>query len=144
MRLTALCLLTIPMAGCIPFPIGGIDRGIPLEEVRVAAVEVTPTRLSATMSNGDRCRAERPETERGGWSGVTSDCPFALPFTVTFQQAGSGSRFIIEDPTGVPVGEDGGPGPRAEVFLTDVDGQRRLFIAPLGPNVRFETMPPAS
>jgi hypothetical protein len=131
-----------PLAACVPVLPGLTARDIPPEEVRIASVAAAPTRLTVRLSDGARCVARRPEAERGGWSGVTADCGYALPFTVSFRQDGSASRFVIEDPTGVPVAEDGGPGPRAEVFITDVDGQRRLFIAPLGRGVRFETEPP--
>lgn len=142
-------ILALPLLGaaCVPstFTDGrsAAPDGTPSGETRIAAVEATPRRLVVRLSDGARCVSERPEGVPGGWSGVTpAECGYALPYTVTFQEGGSPSRFIIEDPTGVPVGPDGGPGPRAEVFITDVGGQRRLFISPLGPNVRFETLPP--
>jgi hypothetical protein len=136
-------LLVLPLAvGCVPILPGDPAFDVPPGEVRAVSVSVVPDRLVVRLSDGQRCRAERPEGETGGWSGVTAECGYALPFTVVFRQGGSPSRYIIEDPAVLPAGPDGGPGPRAEVFLTDVDGQRRLFVAPLSESVRFETVAP--
>ncbi|TFL16971.1 hypothetical protein [Jannaschia formosa] len=144
-------LLALPFLGvaCVPMTegLGTETRAEPAGPPRVTGVEASPSRVVIRVSDGARCTADRPEGVPGGWTGTTApDCGYVIPFTVEFHQGGSRSRFIIEDPTGVPLGPDGAPGPRAEVFVTDLDGQRRLFIAPLGPNVRFETLaspPPA-
>lgn len=136
-----LFILPLAIAACQPIlDAGGVEQGVavPPGEVRVAAVSASATQVTIRMSNGNRCRAERPEGQTGNWSGVTSgeDCGFALPFAVTYKQGAVPQRYTIEAaPAGV--------GPRAEVFVTDVDGVRRLFAAPLGPNVRFETPAPA-
>lgn len=136
-----LFILPLAIAACQPVVDGGVAGqgvAVPPGEVRVAAVSASPNQLTIRMSNGNRCRAERPEGVSGNWSGVTSgeDCGFALPFDVTYKQGAVPQRFTIEAaPAGV--------GPRAEVFVTDVDGVRRLFAAPLGPNVRFGTPEPA-
>ncbi|WP_179379520.1 hypothetical protein [Jannaschia marina] len=130
-------LLPLAIAACQPIVpgAGGSGQGapVPAGEVRVAAVSASPSRVTIRMSDGARCVVERPEGTPGNWSGVTSgeDCGYQLPFTVAFKQGAVPQRFTIEAaPAGV--------GPRAEVFVTDVDGVRRLFAAPLGPNVRFE------
>lgn len=138
MRPAILFALPLAASACVPLALpGAVDATIPPGEVRVAAAEASPDRLTLRMSNGERCIAERPEGETGGWSGVMAECPYPLPYMVTFQQGGAAQRFVIEDPTGFPSNGSGGPGPRAEVFVTDVNGARRLFVAPLGPNVRF-------
>ena len=143
MRL-ALLLLPAWLAGCVVEGMGGLGAGpgaappVPPGQVRVAQATATPSTLTLRMTNGERCEAVRPEGVRGNWSGVTGECGFALPFAVAFRQGGNPARFRVEAPVGVPVGPDGAPGPRAEVFVTDVDGVRRLFVAPLGANVRFE------
>ncbi len=123
------------LAACQPIVLGegGGSADIPAGEVRVAGVEATASRVTLQLSNGRRCRVDRPEGELGNWSGVTSgeDCGYQLPFFVSFKQGAVSQRFVIEAPVA-------GTGPRAEVFVTDVDGVRRLFSAPLPKGVRFE------
>lgn len=136
-----LLILPLAIAACQPIlDTAGAGQGVevPPGEVRVAAVAASANRVTIRLSNGARCRAERPEGVTGNWSGVTAgeECGFALPFAVTYRQGAVPQRYTIEAaPAGV--------GPRAEIFVTDVDGVRRLFAAPLGPNVRFETPTPA-
>ncbi|PWJ19271.1 hypothetical protein [Jannaschia seohaensis] len=145
MRLAFILALPFFGAACVPMTDGAVTRADLEGPPRVASVDASPNRVVIRVSDGARCTAERPEGVLAGWSGVTEEeCGYVLPFTVEFHQGGVASRFIIEDPTGVPVGPDGGPGPRAEVFVTDIDGVRRLFFSPLGPNVRFEKRPAAS
>lgn len=132
-----LLLLPLAIAACQPVSSGTGGSAvvdIPPGEVRVAAVDASPSQVTFRLSNGKRCVAERPEGEPGNWSGVTSgeDCGFRLPFAVTFKQGAVPQRFTIE-------AAPAGTGPRAEVFVTDVDGVRRLFSAPLRANVRFGT-----
>ncbi|CTQ50416.1 hypothetical protein [Jannaschia donghaensis] len=131
-----LLLLPLAIAACQPILPGasGAAANIPPGEVRVASVAATPARVTLRLSNGKRCVAERPEGVPGNWSGVTSgeDCGYRLPFAVTFKQGAVPQRFTIE-------AAPAGTGPRAEVYVTDIDGVRRLFAAPLGSNVRFET-----
>ncbi|WP_371153520.1 hypothetical protein [Jannaschia sp. 2305UL9-9] len=139
-------LLSLPLlaAACVPVideSVSATPDGTPSGEARIVSVVAAPSRLTIRLSDGARCVSQRPEGVPGGWSGVTADCGYQLPYTVTFVRGGSSARFVIEDPTGVPQGPDGQPGPRAEVFVTDVSGQRRLFVSPLGPNVRFEEQP---
>ncbi|GIT96123.1 hypothetical protein JANAI62_27460 [Jannaschia pagri] len=143
MRPALFLALPALMAGCVVVDetSSAGPEGVPSGETRVLSAVATPSRVTIRMSDGARCVAARPEGVPGGWSGVTADCGYQLPYAVTFVQGGSPARFVIEDPTGVPAGPDGRPGPRAEVIVTDVSGQRRLFISPLGPNVRFETTP---
>ena len=131
-----LCLIPLALAACQPIGLGGGAVDIPPGEVRVASVAATANELTLRLSNGERCEAVRPEGVVGNWSGVTSaeDCGYALPFTVTYKQGAVEQRFTIE-------AAPAGTGPRAEVFVTDVDGVRRLFASPLGRNVRFA--PPA-
>ncbi|SFI20260.1 hypothetical protein [Jannaschia pohangensis] len=138
----ALALVPLALAACQPISGAGgaTSTPVPSGQVRVADASATPNRLTLRMSDGARCVADRPEGQTGGWSGVTQDCGYALPFTVAFYQSGTAQRFTIEA-TPVPLGPDGRPGARAEIFVTDVDGVRRLFISSLGPNVRFETAP---
>ncbi|MGB3409101.1 MAG: hypothetical protein WBA67_16590 [Jannaschia sp.] len=145
MRPAILSVLPLLAVACVPVTGDGATAGAggaPSAEARIVEVNASPSRLFVRMSDGARCVSARPEGVPGGWSGVTADCGYELPFEVTFRQGGSPTRFIIEDPSGVPGTADGGVGPRAEVFITDVGGQRRLFVSGLGPNVRFET--PAS
>lgn len=133
-----LLLLPLAIAACQPIVLGEGGAGgavaVPPGQVRVAAVDASPDRVTIRMSNGNRCVAERPEGEQGNWSGVTSgeDCGYRLPFAVTFRQGAVPQRYTIE-------AAPAGTGPRAEVFVTDVDGVRRLFASPLRSNVRFET-----
>lgn len=138
MRPTSI-LLPLALAACIPFDGGGTAPVVvPPGQVRVVAAQATPSMIALRMSNGERCTATRPEGVTGSWSGTTGDCGYALPFTVTFRQGGDPARFRVEAPSGAALGPDGTPGPRAEIFVVDVDGVRRLFTAPLGRNVRFE------
>lgn len=131
-------LAALALAACQPITDafdGGASRSgvtVPPGEVRVVAASATPGRVTIRLSDGARCTAERPESEPGGWSGVTADCGYQLPYTVAFRQAGTAQRFTVE-------AAPAGTGPRAEIFVTDVDGIRRLFTSPLGANVRFET-----
>lgn len=104
---------------------------VPPGQVRVVSAAATPGTVTIRLSDGSRCTGLRPEGTPGGWSGVTADCGYALPYTVTFKQAGVPQRFRIE-------AAPAGTGPRAEIFVVDVDGVRRLFASPLGSNVRFE------
>ncbi|CTQ32919.1 hypothetical protein [Jannaschia rubra] len=108
----------------------------PSAEVRVVGVKARPDRVTIRLSDGARCVGERPENEPGGWSGITTGCGYQLPYTVVLKQGVEGQRYTIETPTA-------GTGPRAEVLVTDVDGIRRLFTSAFGPDVRFETLPPA-
>jgi hypothetical protein len=98
--------------------------------------------LTVTLSDGARCVAERPELEGGGWSGVTNNCGYALPYTVIFF-AGSDNplRFAVEENFEV-LQSDGTLMPRAEVYITDVDGVQKLFVSPLS-NVRVSQLPPS-
>ena len=106
-------------------------RDGPSAEARVADVAVRPDRVTFRLTDGARCVSNRPEGETGNWSGITQDCGYQLPFSVTFSAGGGdASRFTIEDSFGTLTPE-GGSGPRAEVFVTDVDGIRKLFIRPL-------------
>ncbi|MEL6586901.1 MAG: hypothetical protein AAFY65_19160 [Pseudomonadota bacterium] len=135
-------LFALPfVAACVPVGDGGsVGPSAAVTEpgqVRIVSAVATPGRLTVRLSDGARCIGERPEGVQTGWSGVTGDCAYQLPYTVTFKQGGHPQRFTIEDPTGVPGAAEGAPGPRAETFITDVNGQRRLFISSLGPNVRF-------
>lgn len=138
----ALALSATLLAACQPMGVEEAGNGfdIPPGEVRVAAVEARGSRVTMRMSNGDRCVGLRPEGTQSGWSGVTQDCGFALPYDVTFKQGGAPMRFTIEDPSGA-MAPDGTLRPRAEVYVTDVDGIRRLFIAALGPGTRLTTAP---
>lgn len=130
-------LAALALAACQPITDaldgGGSGQGVavPEGEVRVVDASATPGRVTIRLSDGARCTADRPEGVPGGWSGVTADCGYALPYTVTFQQGAVAQRYTIEAATA-------GTGPRAEIFVTDVDGVRRLFTSPLGANVRFE------
>lgn len=147
MRPALFLALPLLAAACVPVVDESISAGpdgVPSGETRVASVVASPNRLTVRMTDGARCVSQRPEGELGGWSGVTADCGYQLPYAVTFVQGGSPARFVIEDPTGVPQDANGAPGPRAEIVITDVSGQRRLFVSALGPNVRFAEQPPAS
>ncbi|WP_308916918.1 hypothetical protein [Jannaschia sp. LMIT008] len=133
MRPTPL-LLPLVLAACIDTvsaPAGGGPVGPVVESgpARVAEVTIRPSRLSLRMTDGERCEAERPEGVQSGWSGVTGGCRYAMPFAVTFARGGSPARFRIEEPSGTLQG--GVPGPRAEIFVTEPDGIRRLFLRPL-------------
>ena len=131
-------LLPVLLAGCVVTE--GIPRAPadgPSATAFVSEVTVRPSRLVIRMSDGARCVADRPEGERSGWSGVTSDCGYELPYAVTFARGGVPSRFTIEESFGT-TDRDGNPGPRAEVFVTDVDGNRKLFLRPLSPELFAE------
>ena len=136
-----LCLVPFALMACQPIgaPAPGV-RAIPEGEVGVIGVRASPSQVTIRLSDGSVCEGVRPEDEPGGWSGVTGDCPYALPYTVTFRQGGVPQRYVIEAPQ-LPVGPDGVPGPRAEVFVTEPDGVRRLFMSPLDRNVRFGPPP---
>ena len=125
-------LLWLPlMAACVET--GGQAGGpvaVATDRARIAGVSIRPSRLTVEMSDGTTCVADRPEGVAGGWSGVTGGCGHALPFTVTFARGGEAARFAIERGFGT-VTAAGVPGPRAEAFVTDVDGVRRLFVGPL-------------
>lgn len=136
--------LPLLLAACVEGdPFGGVSSGVAEGSqsgpVRVVDVALRPNRLTLRMSDGARCVSERPEGETSGWSGVTGDCAYQLPVAVTFVQGGDASRFSIETNPGTPVGDDGKIGARAEVYVTDVDGNRKLFVRPIpGPGV-FQT-----
>jgi hypothetical protein len=144
MRLVPILALPLIGAACVPLAPVEPVYPVPEGEVRVISANASPERLVLQLSDRSRCVAERPEGETAGWSGVTSDCGYALPYTVMFRSGGNPARFIIEDPAFLPPGPEGGPGPRAEVIVTDLDGQRRLFVTPLGDRVRFEPAAPAA
>lgn len=135
---STLIFLPLAIAACVPAGEGSAPAAVPPGQVRVVQAQATPSTLTLRMSNGERCTGMRPEGTTGSWSGTTGDCGYALPYTVTFRQGGNPARFRVEAPSGAAIGPDGVPGPRAEIFVTDVDGVRRLFSAPLGRNVRFE------
>jgi hypothetical protein len=137
---TTLPLLPLALAACVGTEALGPGSGVPVEPevLTIRAVEVGAERVVIRMTDGARCVGARPEGETGGWSGVAAECPYPLPYTVAFRVGGSPQRFLIEDPTNLPITPEGRPGPRAEVFVTDVDGIRKLYISPLGPNVRME------
>lgn len=129
-------LLCLPaLAACVEAGgrAGGPVAG-PSDGVRVAEVSIRPSRLAVRMSDGSTCEGLRPEGETGNWSGVTDGCAYALPYTVTFARGGNPARFAIEQGFGT-VTEEGAAGPRAEAFVTDVDGVRRLYISPLPDSV---------
>ena len=100
---------------------------IPEGQVRVASVAMRLPTLVVTTSNGARCVAERPEASASGWSGTTADCPYAIPFVVTFARGAQPSRFSVEAPGAGRAGA-AVPDTRAEIFVTDLDGVRRLFM----------------
>ena len=107
--------------------------------LRVVAAEASASRVTLRVSDGSRCIGTRPEGVQSGWDGATDpECGYSIPYRVMFRQGGAAQRFTIEDP-GMPLGADGTPGPRAEVFVTDIDGQRKLFLSPLGAGTRLET-----
>lgn len=131
-----LILLPLALAACQALD-GGTSRpgdAVPAGETRIVDARATPNRMTLRLSDGARCVSERPEGVRGGWSGVTADCGYQLPFSVAFKQQPKPQRFTIE----APVAPEG---PRAEIFVTDLDGVRRLFVSPLGRGVRFEPAP---
>lgn len=108
-------------------------------QAQVTGVVVRAAQLSVQMSDGARCVMARPETAKGSWSGVTEGCGYALPFDVVFRAAGEpAARFLIEENPGVEI-SNGTVGARAEVYIRDVDGQRKQFVQPLGPGVRITT-----
>lgn len=109
----------------------------PSAATRVADVSIRPNQLTITMSDGARCVAERPEGELSGWSGTTDNCGYALPFSVLFFAGGDNTaRFTVEEPFDV-IGTDGTLMPRAEVYITDVDGVQKQFVSSLQ-NARVE------
>ena len=144
MRPILLLLIPLALGACQPIGVeGSAAQGVvvPEGEVRVVEARANASRVTLRLSDGSRCVGMRPEGVPGGWSGVTGDCGYALPYSVVFRPGGDDpARFRIEAPT-LPLGPDGRPGPRAEIFVIDVDGVRRLFTAPLGRNVRFEPAP---
>jgi hypothetical protein len=134
------CVAVDPVTGELVQTGPRAAQGGPSAETRVTGVTVTAERVTFRMTDGARCVGGRPEGEPSGWTGVTTGCGYELPYTVTFVAGGSPQRGIVE---AVPVGTgpDGRLGPRAEVYVTDVDGQRRLLVTPLGDGVRFEGTP---
>ena len=141
--ISALLLAPFALSACIESPLTGMMDGTPRmpeagpsAETRVADVRVTAARATFLMSDGARCVAFRPEGAESGWSGVTSECGYSLPFDVVFAIGGDPGRFTLEDGFGV-VGPAGEPGARAEVYVTDVDGIRKLFVRPM-PEALFE------
>lgn len=108
---------------------------------RILSVQARAAEVAFRMSTGTTCRGVRPEGVQTGWSGSTDpECGYALPYRVEFRQGGRAQRFTIEHPW-MGLGADGTPGPRAEVFVTDVDGQRKLFLSPLGSGTRLAPAP---
>lgn len=139
-------LLALPLllAACVesdPFAAVGSDvaDGSQAGPVRVVDLSLRSNRVTLRMSDGARCVSLRPEGEVSGWSGVTTECPYQLPVSVTFVQGGDASRFTIEENIGAPIGEDGKIGPRAEVYVTDVDGNRKLFLRPIPGSGPFQS-----
>lgn len=142
MRFSLLLALPI-LSACQPTGFGTTEPAVPAGPPRVAAVEAGGNAVVLRMSDGSRCRAARPEGTRSDWSGVTDpECGYQLPVTVAYRRGGAPQRFTIEDPRGT-VGADGRPGARAEVFVTDVDGQRRLFVTPLSAGTTLSDAPAA-
>ena len=114
---------------------------VPSSSARVAEVSVRPDVLSITMTDGARCVAERPEDIRTGWSGTTDNCGYALPFSVLFfAGAEDPARFAVE-PGSEVIAADGTLMPRAEVYVTDVDGVQKQFVRRLD-NVRIQVVDP--
>ncbi len=148
MRPILLLLPLVATAACQPIETltDGMPRAAaePSRETRVETVAVTANRVTLRMTDGARCVGQRPEDVQSGWSGVTDNCGYELPYTVVFRTGGDPARFRIEAPGGAPITEDGSPGPRAEVFVTDVDGVRRLFVTGLSGNVRIERASPTA
>lgn len=114
---------------------------VPSRSARVAEVSVRPDVLSITMTDGARCVAERPDNIRTGWSGTTENCGYALPFSVLFfAGAEDPARFAVE-PGPEVICADGTLLPRAEVYVTDVDGVQKQFVRRLD-NVRIRVVAP--
>lgn len=114
---------------------------VPSSSARVAEVSVRPDVLSITMTDGARCVAERPDDIRTGWSGMTDNCGYALPFSVLFfAGAEDPARFAVE-PGPAVIAADGTLMPRAEVYVTDVDGVQKQFVRRLD-NVRIQVVDP--
>ena len=117
------------LAACEPSP-----RPVavePSDAARIAAVEIGAVRFAITMSDGARCVVERPKELTGGWSGTTDNCGYALPYEVVYNlRSEAADRFKVEQDFGV-LGADGAVKPRVEIFVVDVDGTRRQFLAPL-------------
>ena len=126
-------LLLLPLAAAACAPVGTTVANGPTNATtapggppRVAAVGPGRGGFVVRMTDGARCRALRPEGINTGWSGTTTDCAYALPYTVAFVARTPPGRFGIEEGFGL-AGQ-----PRAEVFVTDTDGQRKLYLSPLG------------
>jgi hypothetical protein len=134
--LLAGCVAVDPLTGDLVQTGPRAAQGGTSEATRVSGSIVTAERVTLRMSDGARCVGDRPEGEAAGWSGVTTGCGYELPYTVTFVQGGSAQRAVVE---AVPVGAgpDGRLAPRAEVYVTDVDGLRRLFVSPLSGGTLF-------
>lgn len=139
MRAALFLTIALPLAGCQDI-VAGTNRapqGGPSEGTRIVEARATATRVILKLSDGARCVGLRPDEAAAGWSGVTADCGYELPYTVTFRSGGDPTRFTIEESFGTADAE-GRPGPRAEIFVTDVDGTRRLFLSPLPAGTRFK------
>ena len=124
-------LLLLPLAAAACAPVGTtVANGPTVAEAagpaRVAFVGPARGGFVMRMTDGARCRALRPEGVNTGWSATTTDCAYALPYTVAFTARTPAGRFGIEEGFGL-AGQ-----PRAEVYVTDTDGQRKLFLSPLG------------
>lgn len=136
MRAGWILLGCLVVAACSEVPV----TREPSDLTRIQDVRIRPDVLTITMSDGARCIAERPEEIKSGWSGVTDNCGYALPFTVTFFQGGRNpARFVVEEAFGVLDGEDILQ-PRAEAYIRDVNGVQKLFVSPLS-NVTFGELP---
>ena len=135
MRPLFLSLAAVGTVACAPVgaPSGGPTAAAPSGPPRVAFVSAGANQVTITMTDRARCTGARPEGTNSGWSGTTTDCAYQLPYSVEFRTAAPPGRFGIEEGFGI------GQGPRAEVYVTDTDGVRKLFLASLGSNVTLST-----
>ena len=134
MRPLFLSLAALAGVACAPVgaPTGGTFPAEPSGPPRVAFVAAGANQVTITMTDRARCVGLRPEGTNSGWSGTTTDCAYQLPYSVEFRTAAPPGRFGIEEGFGI------GQGPRAEIYVTDTDGVRKLFLASLGSNVSLE------
>lgn len=137
MRVAMILGACLGLVACTTTPVATV----PSDGARVAQVSVRPDVLAITMTDGARCVAQRPTDVRSGWSGVMDNCSYALPFSVLFfAGADDPSRFAVE-PAADVAGEGGVLNPRAEVYITDVDGVQKQFVQRLD-NVRIQRVDP--